>query len=258
MKISITYALLFLGLLFSGLGMGELFSCASDGCSVSANIIKIPKPDLYMLSTFYFILLTTTFALKNLDRKYFIYLLTMGIIFESTLFLFLLFIYDSFCVECFKVAFTLLLIVLLQKPKYLIIPITIAAAFFMINPISSQSLVSSKYTMITKKDCPHCLAAKKTMREEGVTFDEVNFKKVMPFLNSLNISKVPVLLIKNEKNIEVVKGDKNIQAIFSNGEQNIIPRESSLDNGFFDINMLSTEEAPAEGCTIGQVEEKCD
>lgn len=220
-----------------------LFACETDGCTIATSLIKIGPEYLYIAAFLFFIVLFV-FLIKY--KSNFNLILYSGIIFESLLFSNLVFVHNEVCIECLKMISLLLLIGLISNYKYFILPIAVFSATYLLNPITEEISFNSKYTLITKEDCPHCKNAKEYLQKQNLEYSEVNYKQATKFLSTFNIKSVPVLILKKDKSIEVINGDMNIEQCLQ--DLNYAEHKNNL----FDLNRKNLSFNPLENGIISQ------
>jgi len=246
MKKNILNLLFFIGIILSIYGFIQkkfnLFNCQTDGCLIANEIIKIDSSLLYLCSFMFFLLLIYLNNNKNLFSKYKEEIFFSGLIFESILFSTMLFTYNEFCIECAKMISLLILIGIILNYKKMIFFISVISAVFLLNPIQNKTLFTQKYSLITKKDCPHCKKVKKFLKKRNIKYNEINVKRSIDFLNNFKIKSVPVLVILEKNKIYIINGDNNIIDFFIEDNKKII--NNINDNLLFENNF---EE---EGCLI--------
>ncbi len=236
-----------------------LFACETDGCTIANSLIKLNPEYLYISAFLFFIaLIIILFKFK----EFFNVVLYSGIVFESLLFSNLLFVHNEICIECFKMISLLIILGLISNFKYIFLPIAIFSASFLLNPIGEEIKFNSKYTLITKENCPHCINAKEYLKKQNIEYSEINYKNATQFLNTFNIKSVPVLVLKKEKSIEVINGDMNIEQCLQ--DLNYAEHKNNL----FDLNRKNLSFNPLEngiipqenpsGCSIDQKALDCE
>lgn len=236
-----------------------LFACETDGCTIATSLIKINPEYLYIAAFIFFISLIIC-LIKF--REYFNLVLYSGVVFESLLFSNLYFIHNEICIECFKMISLLILIGLISNFKYILLPISIFSASYLLNPIGEDIEFNNKYTLITKEDCPHCKNAKEYLQKQNINYSEINYKQATKFLNTFNIKSVPVLVLKKERSIEVINGDINIEQClqdlnFAENKNNLF----DLTRKNLSFNPLENGIIPQEnpsGCSIDQKALDCE
>ncbi len=220
-----------------------LFTCETDGCAIATSLIKLNPEYLYVAAFIFFISLIIS-LIKFKD--YFNILLYSGIVFESLLFSNLVFVHNEVCIECFKMISLLIILGLISEFKYIVLPIAIFSATYLLNPVAEEITFNSKYTLITKEDCPHCKNAKEYLQKQNIEYSEVNYKQATKFLSTFNIKSVPVLILKKDKSIEVINGDMNIEQCLQ--DLNYAEHKNNL----FDLNRKNLSFNPLENGIISQ------
>lgn len=241
------FALLIIGIGLSIYGFIQkkfgLFACETDGCTIATSLIKLNPEYLYVAAFLFFIALIIS-LIKF--KEYFNILLYSGIVFESLLFSNLLFVHNEVCIECFKMISLLIILGLISNFKYILLPIAIFSASYLLNPVQEEIEFNSKYTLITKEDCPHCKKAKEYLQKQNIEYSEINYKNATKFLSTFNIKTVPVLVLKKENSIEVINGDMNIELCLQ--DLNYAEHKNNL----FDLNRKNLSFNPLENGIISQ------
>lgn len=227
--------------------LGEVFfKCNEVGCLISTEVIKIPKIYLHSLALLYFSVLI---ILVYFNKKiYYKYLLGLGSIFEFILFSILFFIFNAFCIECFFVVSILIILNLIEFKIKNLIYVVIPFSIFLIAPMDTE--IKNGYTLIFKKDCPHCKIAKSNLNNSGLKYKLSNYKNHLKLLKSFNIDSVPLLIYSSKDNIQIIKGETEISKYIL-GLKN--RKDYINDFNLFDFNKNDKE----IGCSISKVEDNC-
>jgi glutaredoxin len=215
-KTSILNVFFSLGLILAIYGFIQekfgVFVCTTDGCAVVKTIVKIDSILLYVAASIFFVALLLINNIEKLSifKKHLDLLFFSGLVFETIMFFNALFVHDAFCKECAKMVSLLFIIGFIIDYKKMIFPLAVVSAIFLLNPIVESTPLTEQRTIISKKDCPHCEKAKKFLKENNISFSEVNYKNASSILEAFNINTVPILIIKNDTEIKIIKGDVNI------------------------------------------------
>lgn len=200
--------------------------CKSDGCSLAGTMITIDKQYLYLLGSLFGSLMTyLAYFLKDNDNvateqnegklnDLWNILITGAIIFESVIYLNLFITTGSVCLICSVFYILLISIFIATRPIITLFPIIISV-FLALNLMHTSKVnfkVNSQYTLFQSESCPHCKKAKKALDEDGVIYTKVNAldSEAYSFLQSLNITSIPVLLEKTSTGYKIIQGDTNI------------------------------------------------
>jgi len=220
--------------------------CESEGCEVSKSLLKIEQTELYSLAiaVFLVLLIVGTNILKQeslILKKFFAFTLFTVMICETILLGYLYFKSGTLCISCF--IFYLLVIInftLMGKSvKILVIPfILVALALLDLDVSNSENKsLDSKYTLLQSTVCPHCAEIKSFLDEKEITYKKENYEDYNGLFSALNITKIPLLLVKNnENNIVILNGVNEIKKYIEvhelstpSSSLNIVPQEFSFE-----------------------------
>lgn len=267
MKKHLINTLLLLGALLSVYGFMQkqfgLFTCETDGCAIADSLLKIDSSILYIFAFLFFVGLI---AIKNLKifsflKDYFNILFYSGLAFEIVLFSNMFFVYGEFCKECAKMVALLIIIGLVLDPKKIFIPIAIAVAMFILNPIEEEVSFTNELTLITKVDCPFCKEVKEYLNTNNIEYKEVNYKKTLGFLNSFEIKSVPALVLKKDNQIKILKGKSTIKECINEEFLNQDKKNEVFEIGNSNFGNIFQPEVPSNDDTVGckiESEEGCE
>lgn len=205
--------------------------CNSDGCLATVSLISITQSQMYILGIVALIVLICLYKYKSL----YITFLHILIVCETVFLSYLYFKTGSICVSCF-IFYGLLIvnyvvIAMENKPK-LIVAMSIL-------DINKEVEISNGNTLITSQSCTYCKEVKEELKTE---YKEVDFKNVKELFKTLGLTTVPVYIIKEGNNIQIIEG------------KNSILKEVGTTDFIF-VNPLDTQDL---GCSIQKKEEDCD
>jgi glutaredoxin len=246
--------LFILGLILSTYGFLQkkfnLFTCQTDGCLISNELIKIDSSLLYVFAFLFFSILLVVFNKKTFVENLKEEIFYAGLIFESILFSYMFFIYNEFCIECAKMITLLIIIGFSINWKKMILFFSVISAIFILNPNKEKKLFKGEYNIITKNECPHCKKVKKYFKENNIKYNEINVKESISFLNTFNIRTVPVLVILKNNSIKIINGDLEIIKFVKNKNNSKI--KINNNNLLNDLPFNNFE----EGCSLTE-KKKC-
>lgn len=259
--------------------------CKSDGCSLAGTMISIDKQYLYLLGALFGSLMTYISYLISDQKKeteklqeLWNVLITGALIFESIIYLHLFITTGTVCTICTVIYILIISIFIVTRSFVNFIPI-ILSVFLALSLMQTSKInfkVNSQYTLFQSETCPHCKNVKNFLNDNSIVYSKVNAldSESYSFLQSLNISSIPVLLEKTNDGYRIIEGDTNIINSF-NKKNNIIEikkiiehevksikeiKKLELEIGASSINHKYMEQTPlfniqsdeAVGCQIKQ------
>ncbi|HIQ28680.1 MAG TPA: hypothetical protein EYH42_09300 [Sulfurovum sp.] len=198
--------------------------CGQVGCKLAGELLRFNPIYLnyFALVSLFVLTLFGYLSLKNtLFKTLFFIGLYAAIAFEATIISYQYIVNPEICLFCLGIFSSLLLIALLSHIKYF--PFVIAgvlAIFIGINTLSiskNRAYVTHEgLYLIHSKSCGHCQKVKKYFAEHNITYTAISIKEVnaRAFLKFIDISTIPVLLIKKPTGIKILTGDKKILSYF--------------------------------------------
>jgi len=239
--------------------------CKSEGCEVSKSLLKIEQTDLYSLAIIAFgILLLMGLKILKTDSVKLKELYKLGVfaimICETILLSYLYFKTGTLCISCFifyaLVIINYILLDFKDKKVFIIVFIIVTVAFLKldVNTKSNPSL-DTRYTLLQSEDCSHCKEIKSFLDEQNISYKKEDYSLYSGLFSALNITKIPLMLVKNnENNIVILNGVSEIETFINKYELQV--KTKSTTNP---IQTISLEEK--EGCEIDflkQELENCD
>lgn len=184
--------------------------CQSEGCEVSKNLLQIEQTDLYYvaIAAFFVLLLVGLNILKkdshNLKMFYKFSIFTIMMC-ETILLSYLYFKSGTLCITCFifyaLVIVNYLLLDIKTHHIYIIPFIVISFGILDLNlNDQSNASLSSKYTLLQSEKCEHCKKIKEYLQEHTIVYKKEDYSDYSGLFSSLNITKIPVLIVKNNEN----------------------------------------------------------
>lgn len=213
--------------------------CTSDGCSATVSLISITQSEMYFLGILALVVLICLYKYKTLYLMFLHILIVCETIFLSYLY----FKSGSICLSCF-VFYGLLIInyvvISLKEKKNLLglfYIVAIVISFFVLD-INKEMTINNGHTLITSESCVYCKEIKEKLKTD---YKEVNYKNVKDIFKAFNLTTVPVYIIKEKNDIQIIEGKDNI--LREVGGNNFI-FENPFENNI--------------GCNVKKTEEKCD
>ncbi len=206
------------------------------------------------------------------SRKLFYMVLFAALFFETLLLGYQYFVSPEMCKFCMGVYGLLFTITILSTPpRYLlmIIPAIIAvitALSFLNLPKSEAFVIKNGNYLIQSPSCPHCKKVKEYMSKENISFEKIDIESVeaQNFATFMNFNTIPILLIKDGKNVQIINGDEDIVDFFKNkfgnDDAEIVIEESVSITATSESTDLFQAAKDEEGCgfaSLKKVESDC-
>ena len=203
--------------------------CGEVGCKLAGELLKFDPLYLnYFGLAGLFILMI--FGYRSLKNKLFETLFFMGlysaITFEATLLSYQFIANTELCIFCLSIFSSLLLIALFSQVKsFAIVFASIMAIFLGLNALSitkNKSFATQEGNyLIQSKTCSHCKKVKAYFKEHNIDYTPISVKEASArsFLKFVDISSIPVLIMKEKSGITLLSGDKKIIEYFENKMQ---------------------------------------
>lgn len=235
--------------------------CDATGCKLAGELLRFDA--LYLnylgLVSVLILIILGFLSLKNtLMKKLFFTVLYGAVAFEATILGYQYIVNPEPCIFCLTIFSSLLLIGLLSQAKNFILLATVALSIFIgLNTLAinkNKSYITSDGLYLIQSDsCVHCKKVKKFFKEEKINYTPISVSEVnaRSFLKFVNISSIPVAIIKDKNGIQIIKGDKGIIAHFnqtlSSKNTQQIPIQESSNLGLPEDIFSATSEP---GCAI--------
>lgn len=232
--------------------------CQSEGCEVSKSLLKIAQTDLYTLAIVSFgvllfiglkILKTDSAKLKELYK-----LGVFAIMICETIFLsYLYFKTQTLCITCFIFYLLVIINYIMIDPKdkkVLIIFFIIAALGLLKLDVNTKSnpSIDAKYTLLQSPTCEHCKKVKSFLKENNIAYTKEEYSKYSGLFSSLNITKIPVMIVKNnENNLLILNGVSEISQYLTKNELEKIPTTKEVISASKTTQISLNDK---EGCEI--------
>ena len=232
--------------------------CKSEGCEISKSLLLIDQTDLYTLAIAAFgILMFVGIKILQTDsaklKEFYKFSIFTIMICETILLSYLYFKTGSLCISCFIFYLLVILNYLLidiKSKKVYVIPFIIASFALLdlnVNTISNESL-SNKYTLLQSSTCKHCKEVKEYLKTNNIEYKKEEYSKYSGLFSSLNITKIPVMIVKNnENNVVILNGVSEILQYMKTNESVVIENKTINITSHAEIFSLEEEK---EGCEI--------
>jgi len=253
--------------------------CASTGCLLADSLLRFDSIYLNFIGVadaLVILLIGVLSFNKKVSEKLFFLVLIASLLFETIMLGYQYFASPEMCKFCMGVYTFLVIITLLSSRKYflMVIPAVIAvitSLSFLAVPKSQAFVVSNGNYLIQSPTCPHCKKVKEYLKEQHIDFSKLDIDDIEArnFATFLNFKTIPILLIKDGKNIQIINGDKNIIDYFENKSKDIniedtveVEDSATVESGSSDSSaVLSGDDEEAdEGCgfvSLTKLESNC-
>ncbi len=209
--------------------------CSSTGCEMAGQLLKFDSTYLNYLGIFGALVLVLLSILKSKSAQT-LYVITAAamVVFESLLIASQLNINPEVCKFCLGV-YTFLLLILLNA-NFRVFAYTVPAiasifvAFSFLAIPKNKALVSKDgLYLIASKTCPHCKKTKAFLNKNHIKYSVIDAQdtNAYSFAKTLNISKIPIAIIKKGAKYQIIVGDENIISKYSKAKQTPQPKEQS-------------------------------
>lgn len=239
--------------------------CGEVGCKLAGELLTFDP--LYLnyigLVSVFILMLFGYLSLKyKLFRNLFFIGLYSAIAFETTLLSYQFVVNPEPCLFCLGIFASLLIIALFNQLRSFAIVVGTVVAIFL--AFSTLSITKNKvFTpvegtyLVQSETCPHCKKVKAYFKEHNINYTPISAKEanVRSFLKFVNISSIPVLIIKEKSNITLLSGDKNIIEYFSHktelGSSSPVAAEPTVSSNTVELSsdFLSAGVAD-DGCAL--------
>lgn len=210
--------------------------CGEVGCKLAGELLRFDHIYLNyfgLLSVLSLVLLGYRSLKSTFFETLFFILLYSAIAFETTIIAYQFIANPEPCIFCLSVFSSLLVIALFSHVKHF--TIVIAAVLSILLGLSTLTIPQNKsfittpgLYLIQSETCSHCKKVKKYFSEHHIEYTSISSKEINArgFLKFVDISSIPVLVIKEPSNITILKGDKKIIAHFeTQNEEEVLSPE---------------------------------
>ena len=212
--------------------------CHSTGCELAEQLLRFDSLQLYAMGAIGALLIATlgyASIKKDSFTKLFYMALYSAVAFESIMIGYQVLVNPEPCKFCLGVYGLLLLTALLSNWRYLLYALpAIAAIFISLGSLAipkNQAIIGANgYYLIKSETCPHCIKVKKFMKEEHIPYTPIasSDTTARSFMTDMNITQIPVLIVKENSRIQVIKGDKIIIEHLKNAQKST-PTQSGTE-----------------------------
>ncbi len=198
--------------------------CGEVGCKLAGELLKFNA--LYLnyfgLAAVFTLVFLGYRSLKNpfFETLFFIALYA-AIAFETTILSYQLIANPEPCLFCLGIWSSLLVIALFSHVKNFAVVIAFTLAILLalstLTISKNKAFVSAPgFYLIQSESCSHCKKVKQYFADHDIKYTPVSTKEVnaRAFLKFVDISTIPVLIMKDRANITLITGDKKIIAHF--------------------------------------------
>lgn len=242
--------------------------CESSGCQLAGSLLWFDSIYLNFmgLANAFVLLVLGWFSYKKvLSKKFFYLVLFASLLFETILIGYQYFVSPEMCKFCLGVYGFLVLMMLLSARKYflMVLPVIISvitALAVLSIPKSEAFVVKDGNYLIQSISCKHCKKVKEYMNSESISFKKIDIESVeaQNFATFMNFKTIPILLIKDGNNVQIVNGDKDIIDFFDSKfgkEDEVIEIEESVSiNTTGDSSELFQAVEDDAGCGFASLE----
>ena len=219
--------------------------CGAVGCALAGELLKFDHIYLnyFGLAGVLSLIIVGYRSLKStLFETLFFIMLYAGIAFEATIIGYQFIANPQPCLFCLSVFSSLLLIALFSQMKHFAIVLASVLFIFVglntLNIPQNRSFVTAPgLYLIQSETCSHCKKVKAYFSEHDIAYTPIASSEINArgFLKFVDISTIPVLIIKEHSSLTILKGDRKILAYFDaqhkeeaqEDEVDIMPVQSS-------------------------------
>ena len=201
--------------------------CGEVGCKLAGELLRFNPMYLNylgMIAVFTLLILGYISLKSKKVEKLFFIVLYSALAFETTIITYQFIANPEPCIFCFGIYASLLLIsALSHRTRFLAV---LVVALSIVLGLSTLTIAKNKaYTvtdglyLIQSETCRHCKKVKKYFNDNDINYTPISINEVSAraFLKFVDISSIPVVVIKNNTEIQLINGDKGIIAHFEKG-----------------------------------------
>lgn len=250
--------------------------CGEVGCKLAGELLKFDPIYLHyfgLLSVFVLIILGARSMTSTFFETLYFMALYAAIAFEATILGYQFLANPEPCIFCLGIFSSLLVIALFSHPKnFIILLAPILAVYIALNTLAipkNKAYVTQPGNYLIQSDtCAHCKKVKAYFKDNNISYTSIQAKEVNArgFLKFVDINSIPVLIMKENSGITLLKGDQKIIAHFEAEKepgksveisQDTIPE--STQNAPLTLSSDFLSAGGDDGCTLSVVEEvSCD
>ncbi|MEN8726426.1 MAG: glutaredoxin domain-containing protein [Sulfurovum sp.] len=210
--------------------------CGEVGCKLAGELLKFDPIYLHyfgLVSVFVLVILGARSIKSTFFETLYFMVLYAAIAFEATILGYQFLANPEPCLFCLGVFSSLLVIALFSHFKnFIVIFAAILAVYIALNTLAipkNKAYVTLPGNYLIQSDtCPHCIKVKTYFKDNNISYTPIQAKDVNArgFLKFVDISSIPVLVIKEPSSITILKGDKKIIAHFeTKNEEEVLSPE---------------------------------
>ena len=241
--------------------------CESTGCKLADSLLLFDSIYLNFIGVLaaLAILITGLLAYKRVVHKNFFYIVVgASLLFETIMLGYQYYASPEMCKFCMGVyGFLVIIMFTASRRHFLVAMIGAISVFtslsFLAIPEATSFVTQDGTYLLQSKSCPHRKKVKAYMHENNIDFTKIDIERIeaQHFATFLNFKTIPILIVKEGKNVKIINGDKDIINSYENVSKKsdeIVIEESVSINTTFEV-------AKDEGCgfanlnTIGNEEE---
>ena len=237
--------------------------CHSTGCELAGALLNFDAIYLNYVGIFAaltIIILGILSYKKIIPEVLFFIVLISSLLFESILLGYQFFASPEMCKFCMGIYGFLTAILFVSSRKYFLIAIPavislLMALSFLAIPNASAVIKQDGTYLLQSESCPHCTKVKTYMNENNIDFTKIDIQDIeaQHFATFLNFNTIPILILKEGKNIKIINGDQDIiDSYETSGSHEVVIEESVSINtsfkaveeagcGFASLNTIATE-----------------
>ncbi len=220
--------------------------CTTQGCLLVAKSVRYSDSLIILAGvvTFLVIFLLSLSKSRQLDSLI-DYILTLALSAEGIFVGYQLFRIKHLCLFCLSVFAIFVIIALLRllQARYRVLVgfasfSVVLSLCYLLKPVTTPMLAAKPLVLVYKPSCSHCERVIEEARRKHVNIYTVNADTCLPFLKSLNINEVPVLIVNRKGEKRIIIGEDNILNYMfshrnSSGTQVYMPLFDKKEGGGF-------------------------
>ena len=249
--------------------------CESDGCALADSLLNFDSIYLNFIGLFDALIIVLIGWLsykKRIDDAFFYLVLFASLAFESIMIGYQFFVSPEMCKFCLGVYGFLIVMTLLSAYRRLVVVIPVVISIwvsmsFLAMPKTEAFVIKDGNYLIQSPTCSHCKKVKRYLKENNIEFTKLAIEDVEArnFATFLDFKSIPILIVKNGKNVKIINGDSKIINSFSKQktpivESTVVVEDSvSLESSSNSLLYEEDESSADEGCgfaSITKIEEE--
>lgn len=209
--------------------------CDEVGCKLAGELLKF-NPIYLNYFGFISVLALCFLGYRSLKNTFFETLfftvLYAAIAFEATILSYQFIVNPEACLFCLGVFSSLLFIALFNQGKYFYIVIIVTLSILLglstlAIPQNKSFITKPGIYLIQSETCGHCKKVKKYFADHHIEYTSIPSKEInaRAFLKFVDIHSIPVLVIKEESGMKLLKGDEKIITHFETQTKTVLTPE---------------------------------